>query len=465
MIYKSGFFRREVEQFYTSSETGKLRRPMYGLFLGLLTFAIHFLLRTMVETVFEETFPHLMQPSFFSVAYTFTIVSLGFFTVYFIAHYNLLTFAEIQDNRWYILTKMGYHPSYLIFAKLSACYLFVIAYYTSGYLIATGLTFFLKYSFVFDYLVPVYLAGLIDILCIVSITMTASIFIKDRRNARYFILGSLLLFILTRLFSKYYDIISDRVLMQNIRNMFDFSRSIYLPVAFIIIGVSSFACIFGARVVSKYYFVPSLQKENVVVKSYLTQRFHKMRTDNLSVVGEFMNKVVGAAIWLIILATIAFNGLVLVISASTPGKEIAVLGYIPYVFKSETMRPAIYKNDLVFFTKLDEYTPNEGDIVLYQYENEIYVQKVIEVQGDKCVVDLLYYPQNTKPGSMERTIENKIVYGLYASKSRWLGALIVFANTTVGRFLLLLLPAVLVFFYKQIMSFIRKISSTTEVIT
>jgi hypothetical protein len=53
-------------------------------------------------------------------------------------------------------------------------------------------------------------------------------------------------------------------------------------------------------------------------------------------------------------------------------------------------------------------------------------------------------------GAMLKTVARQAVHGVYSGRSRWLGALILFANTIVGRLLFLLLPAVLLFYHRPI---------------
>jgi hypothetical protein len=55
---------------------------------------------------------------------------------------------------------------------------------------------------------------------------------------------------------------------------------------------------------------------------------------------------------------------------------------------------------------------------------------------------------------MKQEIDRGLIYGVFIGRSRWLGALILFANSVFGRITFLLIPLLVLYFYKQIKSFI-----------
>ena len=50
------------------------------------------------------------------------------------------------------------------------------------------------------------------------------------------------------------------------------------------------------------------------------------------------------------------------------------------------------------------------------------------------------------------------VYAVHDYNNRWLGAIILFANTILGRLIFLLIPTVMIFFYEPVTKFFRNIS-------
>jgi hypothetical protein len=61
----------------------------------------------------------------------------------------------------------------------------------------------------------------------------------------------------------------------------------------------------------------------------------------------------------------------------------------------------------------------------------------------------------SQKGAMRKVVSREAIYGVFTGRNRWLGALILFANTVTGRFVFLLVPAVLLFFYKVIFDAVR----------
>jgi len=70
----------------------------FALFSGLVSFAFYFLLQTLKGSVVEDTFPEIMQPSFFSTIYIYIHMSFVLNTAYFIINYDYLFFSEIRKN-------------------------------------------------------------------------------------------------------------------------------------------------------------------------------------------------------------------------------------------------------------------------------------------------------------------------------------------------------------------------------
>ena len=160
----------------------------YGIIVALLTFSLHFMLQTLTRSVLSTALPQLMMPSYFSTLSLYIVMAFILYTAYMIRYYDFLTYAAISQNKWYTLAKNGYAPHRMILVKLLTRLSEVIAYYTIGFLATLFLTMFLKYPFVVSYMLPLYICGLIDLIFLSLITMSASLFISRQRNARYVII-------------------------------------------------------------------------------------------------------------------------------------------------------------------------------------------------------------------------------------------------------------------------------------
>jgi signal peptidase I len=152
---------------------------------------------------------------------------------------------------------------------------------------------------------------------------------------------------------------------------------------------------------------------------------------------RILTKILNSLLFMVILAFIIINVLVLLISISTARKEISILRIIPYVFQSDTMQPAIMYNDLVFFKKAENIEASSGDIIIYEANGEANIARVQLSQAEKVIVSIDNHPSENEGKVYRETINKNQIYGKYIGKSRWLGLLLLFANSTIGRLILL----------------------------
>lgn len=459
MIYRSNYFSKELRQGYTENRIGTKRKIAFALFLGLISFAVFFLLQTVRQSVISDTIPEVLQPSYFSTMYIYIHVALVFNTLYFIIYYESLFFDEIKRNSWYLLVKMGYNPVVMIFSKLFALLISIVFMYSIGFAFTFFLTVFLKYYLVLAYFPALYLTGLIDLIIIATISITISLFIKTVTNARYFISFSIVLLMLLKKFSGHYTVLSNRVSMQNLYNLFDLNRTKFLPIAAIIILICIFVGITRARNISKYYNLPYDSYDDVLPSDTKVMLIDsktglKKSVDNSEKIarrGKVLDVAFTSFLVLFIIAVLSFNVVILVINASTFGREFSVQGVIPYIFKSSSMEPAIMLNDLTYFKKIeDEDNIYIDNIILFEEDNTTYVERVFDIEGDTFHVDIDNYPPMSQPEAMVKAVSREMVIGIYSGRNRWLGALILFANTIFGRLFFLLIPGILLFYYKPI---------------
>lgn len=467
MIYRNSYFSKELRQAYNENIISYKRQVMFALFLGLVSFAIHFIFQTLTKSVLSDAVPEFMQPSYFSTIYTYINVAFISNVLYLMVYYDYLSFTEIKENRWYLLVKMGYEPLSMIFSKLIARLFNIFFVYTIGFLFTILMTVFLKYNFIYKYFPALYITGLIDLIVVVMVSMTASLYLKYLINARYFLFFSAAIIIMIKVFTGYYSIVSNRILMQNIYNLFDFAKSLYLPLSAVTVFICIVFCILKADSIARYYRLPySLTKNelpgevNIVLADQKTGLPDPKNLSNLYKV-ETQSKVVDIIVTTILIifvcTALLFNVMTILISTSQPGKEVTIFGQIPYVFKTATMQPTIMENDLAYFRRTDSQEPiGRGEVVIFTENNIVYIERVISIEDGIYIVDIDNYPPMAQEGAMIKKVNRDKIYGVYTSRNRWLGALILFSNTIIGRFIFLLIPAVLLFFYKPIISFFSR---------
>jgi signal peptidase I len=468
MIYRNSYFKKEARQAYIDNHIGLRRQIFLALFVGLISFSAFFVLQTLKESVLSDAVPEIMQPSFFSTIYIYIHAAVICAAVYFIAYYDYLFFSEIRRNAWYLLIQMRYHPAVMIAGKIAALFYSMCMFYTAGFAFTVLLTVFLKYTFVFAYMPALYIAGLADIFILTSLSALISLYVKRMEDARLLIAAAAVFIFVFKAFTGAYGILGNRVLMQNLNNLADTSKSWFFPAAAVILVLCVAVCVLRARQMAQYYSIFGKDEEllpadvSLVYIDSITgrQELPKKNTRH-DKQRKWINTAITILLIVFIFAALTLNILIILIGTATPGNEVTIRGLIPYVFRSDTMQPSIAQNDLVFFRKVDsQYPVEKGQIVLFRDNNIVYVERITKKLDDTLEVDIDHYPAGAESGAMIKSVHRAAVYGIYSTRSRWLGALILFANTIIGRVLFLLVPAIFLFFRKQIAAAYKKSRGT-----
>ena len=242
MLYIKSYFKKELQQTNTENNMGRLKKIAYALFLGLFSFAVYFLLQTMTKTVLSDAFPHIMQASYFSTLYVYNLVAFAGFMLYFIVNYDAMSFAEIRKNHWYMLIKMGYKPYPMIFSKIIAMSLSLIFVYTVGFLFIIVLTVFLKIYFYFWLFALFVYCRLLDLMLLSMAFMSISLISQNASTGRYILILAAVAQTALKSLLGYRAIVVNRVAMQDVLVLFDFGKSLYIPIALLLIAVFFAVC-------------------------------------------------------------------------------------------------------------------------------------------------------------------------------------------------------------------------------
>ncbi len=464
MIYSNSFFKKELKEVYFNRDISIRYRINYALFIALLSFGGYLLLATLDRSILAELAPRYFDKSYFSILSVYADASYLFFIIYLAVNYRDITFAEIKENKWYILMKFGFDPVKMIFDKLYARLFTVIIIYGAGFFIVSILATILKYPFVFSYFIPLFILGLTDMIFVLLVTMTSSLFFSKGILSDYAMAGSVLFLFLIKGFFGYYQILNDKSNFIGLNVLYNFIEYFF---TLGLIGVLCIlAIIIGVKVKSKYYhfsfyvkdldfsdefkivFGPNAKSKNRYLKEYDVKTRIKISSG-----------LTNSVLVIIISVFILFNVFILLITISSRGKEPAVFDIIPYVFQSETLEPAIMFNDMAFFELINSKDSVDiGDIVLYESGPEEYVARIKEFAADSIIVDIDNYPAGNDTRIYRKTINRNQIYGRFVGRSRWLGVLVLFSNTSLGRIFLLLVPTFLLFYYKPISDFFKYIN-------
>lgn len=465
MIYNKSFLRKELKESYFENSISLRNSIKYSLFLALVSFGVHFIMLTLNRSVLSEVAPQLIDPSYFSVISIYLRICYFFYVVYLAANYNFLTFSELKNNKWYILIKFGFSPVKMIFTKLYARLVTVFFVYSLGFVTTIFLTYILKYPFIIEYMVPLFILGFTDIVTIMVITLTSSLYFTKGVKSDYVMVFSVIFLFILRYSLGYYGIINDKSRFNSFFVLKEFTNYIVILLAVNIICLV--IIFFIAKIKSKYYYFSFYIRDldfadgvKVVMGGKSKLKFLKEYSIDAKKREKVVSRILNSFIISIITLFVLFNIFVLVISISSRIQNTPIINIIPYVFHSDTMEPSISYNDLAMFKKFQAgESLNTGDIVLYQSNNnEVSIARIQSFSNNKIIVDIDNYPPGYTASAYREAISTNQISGKYAGRSRWLGLLILFANTTLGRFLLLLIPSILLFYYKPITEFLQFIS-------
>lgn len=458
MPVKSSYLDRELKQAYIQRRVSNASLLRLGLFFALLAFALYFVLQSVAQSVVADVAPILFQPSYFTVLFLYNWVAYIGLVLYYLRNIEVLTFAEVVHNRWYVLLQMGFRPLAMIASKYAARLFSVFVIYSVGFLVAFFLTTFLKYPLVVGYLPSLYVAGLLDLIFVVTGTMAASLFLRTKGAARWVIAAVAVGFVALKFFSGFEAVVSDRAAMGSLLVLFQPSRSGFLPAlagaALLCVGATVF---FAQRRARRYQFDYYRGDMDVPAGTQIVVPRHKsmqpVRGPGFPAPSHqrVVDVLVTAVLAVVIGALLAFNLLVLALTVTTPGKQVAVLGVMPLIFQSDTMQPTLETNDLAFFRPLSaDDAVNIDDILFYKKGEEISIARVKAIQGTRLTMNVDYYAPSVKADYLKEDIDRSTVTARYAGRSRWLGALLLFSNSVFGRLLFLLVPCVLIFYYNAI---------------
>lgn len=488
MIYRYNSFKKEIRFDFTDRNTGARRIPFMGTLSAFLTLAVHFILQTMTDTVLSDAAPEFMMRTYFSLLFTYYAISMAVLIIDYAINYRDLTFAEISDNRWYLQAKMGYNPTTLVLNKIAARFITVAFNWSLGYTLTLTFGLFLKYTFIPEYSLTLYFMGLVDALVLACLILTLSLVKEKIEHAGSMVAMIGFFYWLEKVISGRYTKISNPLYMRDLSSYFTLFEDADDWILFTILASCLYFISFSARYAAYYFrhnniginilpdrydfsyvqdiqrparyrrqenkrLISTIQRDDKILNIIAYEKAHE-RAERMA---RWANRLLTAVATMIVILMLIFNLIVLVISAAQGGTEVSLSGTIPYIFHSTTMEPAINRNDLVFFQQIDVQEPlYAGEIVILNDNFEVYIERIVEVSGDSITVDIDHYPELAREDAMRRTVDRSQVYGRLSGRNRWLGALIHFANTIMGRILFLLIPSILLFYHDHIFKLLKR---------
>lgn len=483
MIYRTKFFREELRFGVTGRKKNIGSLIALGVFMGMLAFAIYFILQTLTKSVLSDKAKFLVEQSYHTTALLYLAVSYVGFWVYDMARFRAATFSEVYDNTWYALVHQGYRVSTLVFGKLFAQLFGALVMNTVGFLTTLAMSSFLKFPLIPGYLVSMFLIGTMNAATLLVIAVASSLLQRDPGNARsLFSVGAFLLIVL-QIVLGFFTLVTNRESIMRLSALFYESAYLYADIALIIVCVA--VCILKGSRIARMFNPPMLTEPPVLGREPGTRLIVRTKAEIPAIQrgaqelsrsyqpmrrGNVLSTVMSAALTIGVLAMFAVDAVMLAFSYASPEKETSIMGFIPYIFQSTTMEPTVKFNDIAFFEAVDRYVQlNTDDIVLYKDDTKIVqVRRILKkftdetTGGNMLEVDIDYYPDGAQKGLLHGYVAEEAVYGRLVGVNRWLGVIILLANSMFGRILFLLVPIVLLFFSKQIDDFFKRVGSPAK---
>lgn len=459
MIYNNSYFRKELRQTYIKSHISTIRKVIFGAFLGLITIAFHFLLLTLDDSMFSSIFPNLLEKTFFTTTFIYISVFFIIYIIYFLIQFDHLSFAELQQNHWYLLVKMKYNPRKLYFTKISAMFFSLFWIYTIGFFVTLLLSWFLQYPYDETYLIALYLIGILDIAVISVIGTTFSLFTTKVRLARILILISAVFIYVLRIGTGYRDIVTSSTLLQKegIIAAFNFFNSPYFFLSCLIMICCLITSYYRAKNFAQYYILPStndytLSNDDIGIARYdeRTKKFYFLNDiKKVKLKTRIYDILMKSFLVFIALFAITANIIIIFISNPTPGNEIVLNGKIPYFCTTDKMRSQLFEDDLAFFSPIDENTKiKESKMVLFKKDNSFDCKWVNEINDNSYIVS---YDNKDEI----QTIDKTQIIGLYSHRSRFLSIIIAILRSIFGKIMFVFIPIAIFVFYKTIKNYLN----------
>lgn len=483
MIYRTKFFREELSYGYFERKKNIGTLIGLGVFLGMLTFSVFFIFQTLTQSVLSDEASFLVEKSYHTTTLLYLAVSYLSFWVYITMRFQMVTFSEVYENTWYGLVHRGYSIVTLVFGKLFAQLFGMLLMNTAGFLTTLLMSSFLKFPLIPGYLVSMFLVGTLNCASLLIFAMAASLVMRDISNARsLFSVGAFLLVALQIMFG-FFSLVTNRESIMHVSALF--TKSAYLYVNLTLLLVCIVVCIFKGSQVARLFHAPLLSAPPELGRTPGTRLI--VRTESKAPAiqrnakqlylsyqpkksGNLLSSLMSFLLVIGVLAMFAIDIVMLAFSYASPERETSIMGFIPYIFQSSTMEPEVKYNDIVFFEVVDQYVQlNLNDVVLYKDETGIVqVRRILKkftdptTSKDMFDVDIDYYPEGAQKGILHGYVEADAVYGRLAGINRWLGVVILLANSMFGRVLFMLVPIILLFFSKQINDFFKRVGDPAK---
>ncbi len=165
---------------------------------------------------------------------------------------------------------------------------------------------------------------------------------------------------------------------------------------------------------------------------------------NMRKAGRIATAIIG---WVIVAVLSLF--LIYSLTCRIKGESVRLFGLQADVVQSDSMEPALYKNDLIFAKRVSEGELKKDDIVVYKRNGIKYVHRLIALEGETLIT------QGDKNSAADDPITFENVEGKVVATFAKVGGVINFFQTGYGIISVLAVIAA-IFCIKTLISMMRK---------
>ncbi len=249
MIFKSGYRRFLASKQIRSGGLTFFKSVIWAVVSTVLTLAAYFgiLLLTREDS---GSIPQFFYTTYFGLLYLYTIINLAVILVVLLVDIPFVCFPEISTNRWNLMTSMGIPISGLVGSKITSSIYALVRQYLMGYLLVGGCCFLMKLPFSLNYLISLFLIGVIDLILFMMIAMAISVFSKRMSSARSYLF---IAFLAVQVLLVYFGFYHNNAFQADVLiRMFSLELPSYLTVSAIVIVACYAVILFVARSRSHY---------------------------------------------------------------------------------------------------------------------------------------------------------------------------------------------------------------------
>jgi len=441
MIYDTTQLKKDLRLSFMDVKKSKRHVLTLMFLLAIASISIHFLFLSLQESAFDTLFPYLADKSGFSVLSVLRVMAYVFFTVWCIVYFDAITFIEMGRNRWYLLRKMGFSPWRMALSKLFATLIIVFVVYSGAFILCLSFSMILGYDFPSYSLVPLYLAGLLDILLTVDFEMLVSLAVKDKKSAIPAIVVAAGVFWFIRAAMNYPAYLSQLTSSQSVRRLF------FHPVfmgELALTGLLFVLCCGVSIFLSKRY-VKAPMEGIVYQRQFSTGAVVKYNTVN----GANLVYTIGKGLLILLLALLLLAEFaVIAISFRSGGDELSAGRFTAFVVQSDTLSGVVEKYDVALFERVDSRTDlREGDVVIFRKDGKISIERIMAVNGNTLSVDITNYNSITDGTSFQMDIQrSEAVYRMLFT-SGFMGVIYLMTTSAVGKVFFVVIPLLVLSFY------------------